>query len=40
MLPAAVRHCVQIYLKHLSRGKDFFPEGEALIQMAATGWQS
>lgn len=35
MLPAAVRRCVQIYLKHLSRGKDFFAEREALIQTAA-----
>lgn len=40
MLPAAVRHSTQIYLKHLSSGKDFFPEREALIQMADTGRQS
>lgn len=40
MLPAAVRHSTQIYLKRLSSGKDLFPEREALIQMAATGQQS
>jgi len=39
MLPAAVSHSTQVYLKLLSSGKDF-PKKEALVQMAAIALQS